>query len=287
MGPDYPRLACRLFPRPVRPLLAGLGLLVLASCSSLPGLPDGRFTLLPVANLLKPEGKVKVAQGTLDTGSNDLETDLKLSDRETDPAATLFFGDGFSGFDLTYEQYRRKNSRGNLPNRLGSLIAGEISRSNLDYFGWRLGYVAQLYGYDFPATVPLGTDIELTPHIQLGAGPGVHYIDQRLTVQGLSSGGTEEVEATAIVPLLVVRGQLNLDRLILRVDHSFSYGDWGDVTDLYSDTSLTLRWEVADEVQALVGMRILKLDMEGSSNGNDFETSGRYQGWVLGLNLEF
>jgi hypothetical protein len=287
MGPDDPTLRFRPAARLARRLAPGLGLLLLAACSSLPGLPDGRFSVLPVANVLKPEGDVKVAQGSTSPGANDLGSDLKLSDRETDPAATLFFGDGFSGFDLTYEQYRRKNSRGNLAHDLGSLGAGEITKSDLDYFGWRLGYVAQLYGYDFPATVPLGTDFELTPHIQLGAGPAVHYLDQRLTVLGLGASVTEEVDAAAVVPLLALRGQLNLDRLMLRVDQSFSYGDWGDVTDLFSDTSITIRWEVTYDVQALVGMRILQLDTEGSSNGNDFETSGRYQGWILGLNIDF
>ena len=90
-----------LFPaKSLLPLLAGI--FALPGCSSLPGLENGEITLAPVANLLKPEGKVKMDDGVTSNGANKLGRDLKLSDRETDPALTLFFGDGFSGFEIDY-----------------------------------------------------------------------------------------------------------------------------------------------------------------------------------------
>lgn len=272
---------------PLRPrLAAGLLLLALASCA-LPGLEEGEVSLTPVANLYVPSGRARLSTGARANGANSFKSALGLDDRETDPGATLSFGDGFSGLDLTYDQYRRKRSSGRLANDFGALNRGETTRSDLDYLGYRIGYVASVYGYDFPSGIPLGTDYELTPHVQLGLGGGLHRVRQDLTVFDVDRSLTEDFSATGIVPFATLRAQVNLDTIKVRVDQSLSLGDWGDMTGLYRDSLYTVRWEAAYAVDVLVGWRQLSLEAQGRNGGNKFELDTTYTGWVLGLHIIF
>ena len=131
--------------------------------------------------------------------------------------------------------------------------------------------MTRVYGYDFPAGVPLGTDYELAPRLALGMGLGLHRARQDLSVFDIDRSLTEDFKATGIIPFVTFRGQVDMDLIKLRVDQSFSLGDWGDYTDLYWDGLYTLRWEAAPSVDLLVGLRHLQLSAEGKSGGNDYE----------------
>ena len=271
------------------PLLAAALLLLsgLMSSCGLPGLEDAQVTLLPELNLLKPGGKVRLASGPQHNGANGFSSALKLSDREADPAVTLFLGDGFSGFDLGYEQFKRKNSKGFLENDFGHLRRGEAAKSDLEYFGYRLAYIGQVYGYDFPSGIPLGSKYELTPHVRLGLGVGLHKVRWDLSVFDLDRGIGEDFKSQGLVPFLALRAQMDLDTLKLRLDQSFSMGDWGDVTDLYWDTLFSLRWEAAPSVDILAGFRYFQISAEGRTGGNKYEMDADMTGYVLGLSLLF
>ncbi len=261
---------------------------ILGSCG-LPGLEDAQVTLAPLGNLLKPGGKARLATGPQHNGANSFSSALKLADRETDPAVTLFFGDGFSGFDLGYEQFKRQNSKGFLENDYGRLRRGEATDSDLEYYGYRLAYVGQIYGYDFPTQIPLGSDynLNLHPKVRLGAGLGLHKVRWDLSVFDLDRGIGEDFKSEGMVPFLTLRAQMDLDTLKLRLDQSFSAGDWGDVTGPYWDTLFTLRWEAAPSVDLLAGFRHFQVSSEGHTGGNKYEMDATLTGYVLGLFLLF
>ncbi len=271
-------------------LVLGWGILLfpglLASCG-LPGLEEGQVSLAPLGNFLKPGGKVRLASGPQHNGANSFSSALKLSNRETDPAATLFFGDGFSGFDLGYEQFKRQNSKGFLENDFGHLRRMETTDSDLEYYGYRLAYIGRFYGYDFPSGIPLGADYQLQPRVQLGGGLGFHKVRWDLSVFDLDRGIGEDFKSQGLVPFLAFRAQVDLDTVKLRLDQSFSAGDWGDVTGPYWDTLLTMRWEAAPSVDILAGFRHLEMSTEGHTGGNKYEMDANLTGYVVGLYLLF
>ncbi len=260
--------------------------LLLSSCG-LPGLEEGQVTLAPLGNFLKPSGKVRLASGPQHNGANSFGSALKLEDRETDPAATLFFGDGFSGFDLGYEQFKRQNSKGYLENDFGHLRRREATESDLEYYGYRLAYIGRFYGYDFPSGIPLGSDYQLTPRVQLGAGLGFHKVRWDLSVFDLDRAIGEDFKSQGLVPFLAFRAQVDLDTVKFRLDQSFSAGDWGDVTGPYWDTFFTMRWEAAPSVDILAGFRHLEISTEGHTGGNKYEMDATLTGYVAGLYLLF
>lgn len=258
----------------------------LGSCG-LPGLEDAQVTLAPMGNFLKPGGKARLTSGPQHNGANSFSSALKLADRETDPAVTLFLGDGFSGFDLGYEQIKRQNSRGFLENDFGHLRRGEATESDLEYYGYRLAYVGRFYGYDFPSGIPLGSEYELQPKVNLGVGLGLHKVRWDLSVFDLDRGIGEDFKSQGTVPFLAFRAQMDLDTLKLRLDQSFSAGDWGDVTGPYWDTLFTIRWEAAPSVDILAGFRHFEISTEGHTGGNRYEMDADLTGYVVGLYLLF
>ncbi len=277
-------------PMPVAGLASFCFTLVLSMFScSIPGLEDGNFNAVPGVNLFKPKGKAKLTsnEGGRKNPTNNYSSALKLSDRETDPAMTLFYGDGFSGLELGYEQFKREHSKGQLSSDFGRIGSGRSVESYLKYYGYRFAYVGQVWSYDFPSGIPLGANYELTPYFHLGLGAGIHRIKWILAVEDQDGDIEERVKCLSFVPFGTLRFQVDMDTIKFRIDESYSIGDFGEIASPYLDTFITLRWEVAPSVDLLVGMRDLSYRSEGHSRSNKLKATSSFSGWMFGLYVVF
>ena len=266
-----------------------LFLFLFGSCSSVPGLENGRVEAMPAVNLFKPKGKASLTSngGAQKNPKCSYSSSLRLSDRQTDPTLTLFYGEKISGLELSYEQYKRKRSTGQLSADFGRIGSGSSVETYLKYYGYKIGYTAEVFSYDFSSGIKLGPDYQLTPRVHLGFGGGIHRIKWILGANDLDGNIKERAKCLGYVPYGSLRFQVDMDVITLRIDQASSFGDFGEIATPYYDSFISLRWEVAPSVDLLFGIRKLKFDSEGHSANNKLKATTEFNGWTFGLYVVF
>jgi hypothetical protein len=123
--------------------------------------------------------------------------------------------------------------------------------------------------------------------VRLSPGIGVDFLDVDMTVRAPASGQTEEIEATAGVPLLFAQGEVDLGPVAATVDGGWIRIDLDEGDGTYWDVESLLRVKPLPGIELFGGFRWISIDVEGEDDGQRFATDLVLRGWFVGGGFTF
>ncbi|MBK8974566.1 MAG: hypothetical protein IPM29_01435 [Planctomycetes bacterium] len=292
MTPSTQHRLPRAARRPHRPVSAALllALSLAQGCSWLPGLEDPEVVLSPRMYLYQHEGSARMQ--SFDSGGvvNNAAMDVSLfgqQRRDEDYGGVISIGNGFSGVELFYQRAKIDDSKhGVLTSNFGALTAGTEVNSELDYQEYRIGYVAEVFGHEFPV------DDDDDVLIQLGVGGAIDHRTGDFIAYDVANPTSYQVidfkdDGT---PYLWLRGRATWRNVSFQADWSFNpdvdFG--GDFEGHRHDLELLGRYTLeAQDVAFLLGYRWSDLPASASEQGLRYDTSFAVEGYVIGLEVLF
>ncbi|HKB16660.1 MAG TPA: hypothetical protein VKF62_11380 [Planctomycetota bacterium] len=121
--------------------------------------------------------------------------------------------------------------------------------------------------------------------IKIRPGVGVEWIDFDLDAD--SAATHEEIEAMAVIPVVVLNGEVELGPARLVADVAGIYGEFQDLEGALIDGEATLRLGIAGPVEIFAGYRYLDGDLEGTTDGIPFDVALRVHGPIAGIGVRF
>ncbi len=256
----------------MRSLLQSCSLGLVASCSLIPS-----ASITPRIGPRSVEGDILVTSGSTSTGSDAETLGLDREDALFQPRADVSFGpfDFMASFhDAHYEGEGTAESQLDL----GGVIinAGDTVESELN-----VRYTSALFAWDlFP------TDL-----VDIGIGLGASSIDFDARVTATSSGNTVESAEEIIVPLLVLRAEVELGDLKTNLYVSGLSGSYNDVDATLLDIDLFAQyifWDLPLSYGAInAGYRYLAIDVQYEEDGSDVDADLEFSGPYVGLSFGF
>lgn len=259
------------------PLLVALGVITLgviaiAACNVVPELSvTGRLGRVGL------DGEIAVSASDSSVASS--TEGLGLEDDETVFAPRVDLGVG--PLDLTIEGYQARiqgEGAAEAMLDLGGVVIeeGDPVRSKLEYRTY-----AALLSYDlFPGDT-----------IDLGLGLGAQSLDFEATIESLESGDAITSGESVLLPVLVLRGEIEIGSFGVGLLASGISGKANDVDATFVNLDLQARFTFAELTRVhgdmVLGWQTMILDVEyqeqGSGVAADLELGGPYLGLTLGI----
>jgi hypothetical protein len=153
----------------------------------------------------------------------------------------------------------------------GTLIAGTPVESNLEMFN---------------AKGSLAFEIDFGP-ISVAPGVCANYFDLDMRVRDLIGIADERVELNAPVPMVFVRGQVDVAIVSGIVEVGYMAIDVDDVETKFLDVEVLAMVHPTAMLDLFVGYRMLDLDAEGEIDGDTFDADLQIGGFLIGGGVRF
>ena len=220
---------------------------------------DGDVALAP--NVATPIGPINQVDGQLGiddpAGSPYGRIELQLG-----PANVTV-----SGF--TYDQ----DGQGTLSATFGGLNAGTNVESTIEMVNARASLHFSL--------LDLGV-------FRLSPGVSVDYFDVDMTVRDTANLGLfERVEVEAPVPMLFAQAEVDLGIVAATLDIGGIKVDLPDADGTYFDIEALARFTPFTHFEVFAGYRYIRLDADGTADGQPFVAELDMRGWMIGGGIKF
>ncbi len=155
---------------------------------------------------------------------------------------------------------------------------------------------------DLVAGVPVNAEMELTTAqagftfplidlagVRLAPGVGVDYFDLNMVVDQPTVSLREEIDTQGPIPLLFLEGSFDppVVPLILEARVGAIAGTYGDIDGKVIDAEATLSFNLLDPLEVFAGYRLLRFDVDGTTDGQDFSGDILLDGFIFGGSLRF
>ena len=273
--------------------VAATAALVPGGCSWLPGLADPELRIGPRMYLYRHEGEARMQSVGQTAPENNPAMDVSRFGqlrRDEDYGGVLSLGDGFSGVEAQVQLVEIDDSKtGTLTTNFGAVPAGTEVNSNLEYDEYRLGYLAELYGYELEA------DEDDSILLQVGAGGelvhrnGDFEIFDPLGVPGQRAEQRIRFRSD-VTPYLRARGRATWREFSVQADWAFNpdvhFG--GEFDGVMNDVEVVVRYLIeTQDISLLAGYRWSQLPMSGVEGDLRFDADFWVEGYVLGIDVLF
>jgi len=132
----------------------------------------------------------------------------------------------------------------------------------------------------------LAFDIPIGP-VAISPGIAVDYFDLDIQVRDAFGAVTEDVEVAGPVPMLFVRGEVELWKLALIAEVGYMEIDVDEVTASLFDAEALVELRATPLLNLFAGYRVLSLQMDGEVDGDAFDADIRLDGFVVGGGIRF
>ena len=242
-----------------------------------------RVTLAPAVTFHRVQGNASmqsiVGGGVVDRPKHSANQ-FGIDRREEDVGGTLSVGNGFSGFDVSYQPLDAEGP-GFLPGGFGAINPNDTVRSRLELDEWKLGWLGEVIG------VKPREDL----HFQLGFGLALYHRDLKLTVKEISGARQQKVKLDDPgLPYATTRGRATWGRVFGQVDYAINPDlSWGgDYDGILNDLALRVGVAFPDQDFALFGgWRYDEFAGNGYDGGRRFDVDLRLEGFFVGGELTF
>lgn len=219
-------------------------------------------------------GDLGLATGALGVPSSahqDIESAFGLGDPQgspyvrgqTDLGPVVLTGSGF---------LFSESGSGQLNADFGGIPSGTPVESSLDFANAKLS-----------ATF----DFDLGP-VKLSPGLGLDLFDVQFSARETTFGNTEEVDQLLFVPLLFLRAKAELGGIAGVVEVGYLKTPEVDNAEAeVLDLELMAEVQMASNVWAFAGYRLIDLQGNGESGGDSFDIDMQVSGWTIGGSLRF
>lgn len=243
---------------------------VLAACSSFDG-ADVDLAYLQTTNTgtvaLGPSG------GGADLGSrrDDFGADLGVDGPSPAPLLGATVQTGFGRFGAS-AFWIGESGDGTLSRPFGDLPAGTAVRSELDFAAVKTFWV-----YDLVR----GATFRFAP------GVALDFLDANVRAESIGSGGFEELEVFAPVPMLFGDAELALGPVSIGAQVGGSNVHLRDGRGTYWDLEGRVGFVPAERLELFAGYRYVSMDADGIAGSRDAAVDLQVHGWFLGGEYHF
>ncbi len=175
-------------------------------------------------------------------------------------------------------------------------VLGSITASGFTHDQDGSGTLNARFG-DLTASTPVTTSIELRNakaalHFDLlnlgvfriSPGIGLDVFDINLEVSSLTL--TEQVDVIAPVPMLFIQGEVDLGAVEAVVDVGALKADVGDASGMFLDVEALLRYSPTPKIHLFAGARLIRIDANGTADGQDFDLNLTLKGFMGGVGFD-
>lgn len=247
---------------------ATLAILVLPSCMSF-GVSghvgyaqmavDGDIALSPTAG------------GFTGTIQQDIESGLGLGDENGTPYIRAELDAGVPVLSVSYFSFD-ESGRGTLDATFGGITVGTDVQSELTFTNVKTA---------------LAFEFDVGP-VSLAPGIAIDLFDIDLQVRDTGGFTTEDIDVTAPLPMLFLRGQVDLG--VAAVIAELGVIDTPEIQDIegtFWDAEVLVEVRPTAPVHLFAGYRLMNIDAEGTVDGQDFAADLQVSGWVIGGGIRF
>ena len=132
----------------------------------------------------------------------------------------------------------------------------------------------------------LAFDIPIGP-VSLSPGIAVDYFDLDIQVRDAFGAVTEDVEVAGPVPMLFLRGQVDLGTVGLVAEAGYMKVDVEDVNASLLDIEALVEVRPIVLLNLFAGYRLMNLQMDGEVDGDAFDADITLRGFVIGGGIRF
>ncbi len=267
-----------------------LVVLLLPSCSSLPGLDAPKFTLSPRMYIAEQTGEASmqsiVGTNVVDNPAQKMH-ELGQSGTDEDWGIVARLGDGFSGFEAEYRNVENHDTRtGVTSSAFGRIPHDTVVNAVLEMDSWRLAYFGEVLQHSFPLREEDSIRVRLAGAVALVQRDGTFAVKE----DG-DTGLSQEVNLEGHgVPYLGLRGRVEWREFSLDVDWLISTGIsfGGEMDEALNDIEVLGRYHFdAQDIALRAGYRWMEIDTDGDEDGLRFSTNSAVEGFVLGVEFAF
>lgn len=209
--------------------------------------------------------------GTPATAHQDIESAFGLGEEQGSPYARVQGDLGFvtltgSGFLFS------EDGTGTLNADFGGISASTPIESSLDFAN---------------AKISATFDFGIGP-VTISPGLAVDVCDVQFSARELTLNTTESVDELLFVPLVFVRGEVELGGIAGIVEIGYlQTPEYDDAKSTVLDVELLAEVEVAGNFRAFAGYRLIDLEGYGETDGDSFDIDLEISGWMIGGALRF
>jgi hypothetical protein len=201
----------------------------------------------------------------------DVESSLGLEDAAGTPYGRVELQLGPARLTGSAFRYSEEGS-GVLTASYGDIVAGTAVDTELDLTNIKGALTFDLVNVGF---------------LRLSPGVGVDFFDVDMSVRAPALGQTEEIEATAGVPILFAQGEVDVGPLAATIDGGWIRIDLEEGDGTYFDLEGLLRLQPVPGIEVFGGYRWISIDVEGEDDGQRFATDLVFRGWFVGGGFVF
>lgn len=240
-------------------------LLVLPSCYSFEVTGQAAYAQLAL------DGDIGYRSGTSGAAiGQDIESAFGLGDDQGVPYARVMVDTGVPVLAVSAFQFDESGT-GVLNANFGDLSAGLAVNTDFEMTNAKASYAFQ---------------IDLGP-VAIAPGIAVDYFDLSIDVQDVFGAQREQVDLAGPVPMLFVRGEVDLGIVAAVAEGGYMEIDIDDVTASLLDLEALLEVRPTDLLHLFVGYRYLNLQADGEIDGDTFDTDFTLSGFLIGGGVRF
>lgn len=263
-------------PEPAAPNPMKIALLITAACclASLTGCEGTSATVQAGYLQVAIDGDIALsptAGGSTPTIRQDIESGLGLGDPVGTPYARVQLDLGLPVLTVSGFQFEESGS-GRLDAQFGNLVTGTDVTSEMRFSNLKANLLF---------------DLDLGP-ATLSPGLGIDLIDLDVNVQDLIGLVREDVNVTLPVPMLFLRGAIDLEWAALVAEVGYMHvPEYDNAEGTFWDVEALLEVRPTPSLFLFGGYRLISLDARGEADGQDIDTNLQVSGFVIGGGLRF
>lgn len=200
----------------------------------------------------------------------DLDTALGLGDAAGSPYARLELDFGVPVLAVSAFQFS-EDGRGTLSGTFGNIPASAQVDSEMDFTNLKVSYT---FDIDFGV-------------VKVSPGLAMDLFDLQTRVREVNTGISEEVDVLAPVPLVFVRGMVDLEAVALVAEGGILEVDVADLDGRFVDVEAWLEVRPLDNLFLFAGYRWIIIDADGESDSQRFRADLELSGWQVGGGFRF
>ena len=222
--------------------------------------PSGDLGLGPSSGVVDPKS-VK----------NDIETSLGIDDSLGTPYVRLEFSAAVASF--TFSAFSIGDSaNGILAADYGDIPVGSSVNTDMDLTSLKAAVHFDLFN--------------LGP-IRISPGLGVNLLAVDIESRSTIATINEQVDESVPIPMVFLQAEVDLGVIDAVVDLGYLDVDVGNVRGSMIDVEAIARWRPISHFEAFVGYRLILLEADGDSDGQNFLFDLALNGWIIGVGIHF
>jgi len=207
------------------------------------------------------------------TGPINVDVDEQLG---LGAASQSFYGRAeldFGPVRLTGSAFQFSDSgQGRLQVDFGNISAGTDVSTDLDFINGKLALTFDI--------------LDLGP-VRLSPGVGVDVFDLDMDVSETTGGTSESISEILPVPMLFAQAELDLQVVGLIVDFGGSGFNTTEADGRFYDVEALVYVRPAAALELFAGYRWINFNVDGESDGQQFDADLTFQGWLVGGGVSF